>query len=80
MHITDTWSEWKQAFLKCNRIENFMEELNNKQNTESDGLRNFPSVGTQVYLIHAVIPYVLVVCCIQGGPQTFVDPNHAFIL
>ncbi len=36
----DTWSEWKLALLKCGRIENFMEELNNKQNTESDRSKN----------------------------------------
>ena len=74
------WSKWKLALLKSGRIENFMDELNNRQNTESDGLRNFPCAGRQVYLIHAVIPYVLVVCCVWGGPRTFIDPNHAFIL
>ena len=36
-----TWSKWKLALLKSSRIENFMDELNNRQNAESDGLRNF---------------------------------------
>ena len=29
---SDTWSEWKLALLKCGRIENFIDELNNQQN------------------------------------------------
>ena len=77
--MVGTWSKWKLALAKYGRIEKFMDELNNRQNTELDGLRNFPCAGTQVYLIHAVIPCVLVVCCARGGPRTFVDPNHAFI-
>ena len=36
----DTWSEWKLALLKCGRIENFTDELNNKQNAELDRSKN----------------------------------------
>ena len=63
-----TWSKWRLVLLKSGRIENFMDELNNRQNAESDGLRNFRCVGTEVYLNHAVILCVLVVCYVRGGP------------
>ena len=56
-----------------------MDELNNRQNAELDGLRNFQCVETQVYLNHTVIHCVSTVCYVRGGPGTFVDPNHAFI-
>ena len=59
-----------------------MDELKNRQNAESDGLRNFRCVETEVYLNHAVILCVLVVYFVRrggGGPRTFVDPNHVVI-
>ena len=40
MGDADTGTEWILDLLKCDRIENFMDELNNKQNAESDRSKN----------------------------------------
>ena len=78
--LSDTWSEWKLALLKCGRIENFMEELNNKQNAELDELRNFQCVDTEVDLNHTVIVCFLLLFNLEwGGGPTLVSTTHASI-
>ena len=46
-----------------------MDELNNRQNAKSDGLRNFRCVGMEVSLNPVAILCVLVVCYVRGGPE-----------
>ncbi len=77
--VHGTWSKWKLALLKSGRIESFMDELNNRQNAESDGLRNFWCVVTDVYLNHAVILCVLVVCYVPVGSPNICWSKSCFL-